>query len=500
MPFAQVHYPFENQDWFEHHYPGDFIVEYIGQTRGWFYTLHVLATALFDRPAFSNCVSHGIVLGDDGRKMSKSLRNYPDPTAIFDSHGADAMRWYLLSSTILRGADLAVTEQGIRDTVRQVLLPLWNAWYFLGLYAGAADTVGKVDSSSTNVLDRYVLAKARTLVTDVTASMDAYDLFSACGQVRSFFDVLTNWYIRRSRDRFWEGDQAAIDTLHTVLGVVCRLAAPLLPLTSEAVYRGLTGERSVHLAEWPNPDELPADDDLVATMDRVRDVCSATLSVRKAHGRRVRLPLTSLTVAVPGAASLREFADLIADEVNVKDVRLTDDVASLASSVLQVVPAVVGPRLGGQTQQVIKAVKAGDWHREGDDVVAGGITLHPGEFSLRLVASGDAASTALDGGDGVVVLDVDVTPELEAEGMARDLVRLVQQARRDAGLAVSDRIELVLGVPESLRRQIAPHLDTVAGETLAVSVSFGDASAAGVTTTLGDDEITIAVARRSVDG
>jgi isoleucyl-tRNA synthetase len=497
MPFAQVHYPFENTEWFEHHYPGDFIVEYIGQTRGWFYTLHVLATALFDRPAFSNCVSHGIVLGDDGRKMSKSLRNYPDPTAIFDSYGADAMRWYLLSSTILRGSDLAVTEQGMRDTVRQVLLPLWNAWYFLGLYANADDKVGSIDTSSTNVLDRYVLAKARTLVAGVTDAMDAYDLFSACGQIRSFFDVLTNWYIRRSRDRFWEGEQAAIDTLHTVLEVVCRLAAPLLPLTAEAVYKGLTGERSVHLTSWPTVDELPADDGLVVTMDLVRDVCSATLSVRKAEGRRVRLPLASLTVAVPGAASMASFVDLIADEVNVKSVQLTEDVASLATSVLQVVPAVVGPRLGGQTQQVIKAVKTGDWHHDGENVVAGGVTLLPGEFTVKLVASGDAASAALEGGDGVVVLDIEVTPELEAEGLSRDLVRLVQQARRDAGFAVSDRIALTLGVPEFVRRQLAPFIDNVAAETLATSVTWGEAVASATVTsgTLGEDEVSIGVVR-----
>ncbi len=189
MPFAQVHYPFENADWFESHYPGDFIVEYIGQTRGWFYTLHVLATALFDRPAFRTCVSHGIVLGDDGVKMSKSLRNYPDPMEVFDSNGADAMRWYLLSSPILRGTDFSVTAAGLRDTARQVLLPLWNAWYFLTLYANAAGVHGQVRDGverpfSTNVLDRYVLAKTRDLVEDVTRAMEAYDLFGACAAVR----------------------------------------------------------------------------------------------------------------------------------------------------------------------------------------------------------------------------------------------------------------------------------------------------------------------------
>ena len=226
MPFAQVHYPFENEDWFEHHYPGDFIVEYIGQTRGWFYTLHVLATALFDRPAFANCVSHGNVLGDDGRKMSKSLNNYPDPREMFDTHGADAMRWHLLSSAILRGGDGMVTEEGMRDTVRHVLLPLWNSWYFLTLYANAAGYQGVVRTDSTNVLDRYVLAKTRALVADMTEALDAYDLFGACQIVRDHLDVLTNWYVRRSRDRFWAGDHDAIDTMHTVLSVLVRVAAP----------------------------------------------------------------------------------------------------------------------------------------------------------------------------------------------------------------------------------------------------------------------------------
>ena len=472
MPFAQVHYPFENREWFDAHYPGDFIVEYIGQTRGWFYTLHVLATALFDRPSFTTCVSHGIVLGDDGMKMSKSRQNYPDPMTVFDTHGSDAMRWYLLSSPILRGTDLAVTEDGIRDTVRHVLLPIWNTWYFLALYATAEQTHGTFRIDATHVLDRYILAKTHDLVAEVTVQMDAYDLFAACGSVRTFLDVLTNWYVRRSRDRFWSGDQDAIDTLHTVLSVLCRVAAPLLPLTTEAVYRGLTGERSVHLTDFPDADSLPADAGLVDTMDLARDVCSSTLRVRKAHQRRVRLPLASVTVAVPGAERLVAFIGLIADEVNVKHVSLTDDVASVATHELQVIPAVVGPRLGAATQQVIKAVKAGDWHREGDDVVAGGIALHPGEFQLKLVVAGGGASTSLSGGTGVIVLDTEVTPELEAEGVARDLVRLVQQARREAGLQVSDRIALSLGVPESVRRQLSAHQRFLANETLATSVSF----------------------------
>ena len=251
MPFAQVHYPFENAEWFEHHYPGDFIVEYIGQTRGWFYTLHVLATALFDRPSFSTCMAHGIVLGSDGQKMSKSLRNYPDPYEMFDTYGSDAMRWFLMSSAILRGSDLVVTEQGIRDAVRQVVLPLWNAWYFFSLYANAEQYEARFRSDAEGTLDRYLLAKVHDLVADATTQMDAYDLFGATATIRSFLDVLTNWYIRRSRDRFWDGDADAFDTLYTALDVLTRVAAPLLPLVTEEIYRGLTGERSVHLTDWP---------------------------------------------------------------------------------------------------------------------------------------------------------------------------------------------------------------------------------------------------------
>jgi isoleucyl-tRNA synthetase len=472
MPFAQVHYPFENREWFENHYPGDFIVEYIGQTRGWFYTLHVLATALFDRPSFISCVSHGIVLGDDGAKMSKSLRNYPDPMGVFDSHGADAMRWYLLSSPILRGGDFSVTDVGMRDTVRQVLLPLWNSYYFLSLYANAEGKSGKVRTDSQNVLDQYVLSKLADTVDNVSASMDTYDLFAACQTIRTFLDVLTNWYIRRSRDRFWAGDQDAIDTLHTVLDYVTKIAAPLLPLITDEIGTGLNGADapSVHLADWPTSAALPRNSALVESMDMVRDVCSSALSVRKAHSRRVRLPLASLTVASPHASALQNFLDIVKDEVNVREVLLTANVDAVASHELQVVPAVVGPRLGPNTQKVIVAVKKGEWTQEGETILVAGETLQPGEYALKLVTKSDSASAPLPGGAGVVLLDITLTPELEAEGLARDVVRAVQQARRDADLNVSDRIVLTLGVDAAVQAQLAPHEGLIAGETLAVEV------------------------------
>ncbi|GAA5114287.1 isoleucine--tRNA ligase [Haloechinothrix salitolerans] len=474
MPFAQVHYPFENADWFEHHYPGDFIVEYNGQTRGWFYTLHVLATALFDRPAFRNCVVHGIVLGDDGQKMSKSLKNYPDVNEVFARDGADAMRWFLMASPILRGGDLIVTERGIRDAVRQAVLPLWNSYYFLALYANAEGVEGKVRTDSTHVLDRYILAKTNELVTDVESAMDAYDIAGACGTVRDFLEVLTNWYVRRSRDRFWAGEPDAIDTLHTVLEVTCRVVAPLLPLTAEAVWRGLTGGRSVHLADWPHIDELPSDSALVSAMDRVRQVASCALALRKANTLRVRLPLSRLLVAAEDADRLRDFADIIRDEVNVKAVELTTDVAEHGGFEIVVNARAAGPRLGKDVQRVIKAVKAGEWSTTPEGgVVAAGIELREGEYDRKLVSKDPGAAEALPGGSGLVILDTDVTPELAAEGIARDLLRVVQQARRDAGLDVSDRITLTVDAPGEVVAAAKAHERFLASEALAHEVSYG---------------------------
>ncbi|HEY8533436.1 MAG TPA: isoleucine--tRNA ligase [Micromonospora sp.] len=487
MPFAQVHYPFENREWFEHHYPGDFIVEYIGQTRGWFYTMHVLATALFDRPAFRTCVSHGILLGADGRKMSKSLRNYPDVYEVFDTYGSDAMRWMLMSSPVLRGGDMPVTEEAIRDAVRQVLLPLWNVWYFFSLYANAEGYEARRRTDSPHLLDRYVLAKTNELIARLTEQMDAYDISGACGTVRTYLDALTNWYIRRSRDRFWNGDRDAFDTLYTVLEALCRAVAPLLPLTTEEIWRGLTGERSVHLTDWPNAEDFPADAELVAAMDAVRDVCSAALSLRKTKGLRVRLPLPALTIATADVERLRPFADLIADEVNVKSVEFTDDISRYSKQVLTVVPRVLGPRIGGQVQAVIKAVKAGEWSLVDGAPVAAGVTLREGEYELRMVAA-DAEHTApLPDNAGVVVLDTAVTPELVAEGLARDVVRVVQQARRAADFHISDRITVALSAGPEVVAAVRAHEDFVAREVLAESISF-DGPAEGFEGEVGDGE------------
>jgi isoleucyl-tRNA synthetase len=486
MPFAQVHYPFENQDWFETHAPADFVVEYIGQTRGWFYVMHALSTALFDRPAFSNVISHGIVLGSDGQKMSKSLRNYPDVSEVFDRDGADAMRWFLLSSSVIRGGNLVVTEEGIREGVRQFLLPLWSTYYFFTLYANAADAdgsggagrhvadgyVAKWRTDSTDVLDRYLLAKTRLLVTDVERHLDALDSPLAAAALRDFADVLTNWYVRRSRDRFWAGDDHdAFDTLYTVLETVTRVAAPLAPLVSEEIWKGLTGGRSVHLTDWPDASAFPADDALVEAMDAVRDIASSGLALRKSTGLRVRLPLARLTVVAPDPAALEPFAAILRDELNVKSVVLTPlSEESLGdygvTRRLTVNARAAGPRIGKQVQQVIPAAKKGDWQPSGENVVVGGVELLPGEFTLELAVADPSAAIGFVGDGGFVLLDTATTAELEAEGLARDVVRAVQQARKNAGLDVGDRITTTLGLDDPGADAVETHRDLIQAETL----------------------------------
>ena len=498
MPFAQVHYPFENREWFEEHFPADFIVEYINQTRGWFYTLHVLATALFDRPAFENVICHGILLAEDGTKLSKKLRNYTEPPVIFDNQGSDALRWYLMSSTIVRGGDLRISDSGIDDVVRQVLLPTWNAYGFFTLYANVDGHRATMRSDSGHLLDRYLLAKTSMLVEAVADHMDAYDLPGATQEIQGFIDALNNWYIRRSRDRFWskstvtdDADKRdAYDTLYTVLVTFCRVAAPLLPMVSEEIHTALTGGSSVHLADWPDTGDLPSDPTLVARMDRLRDVASTTLRLREDHGLRVRLPLSSLIVAGADSESLADLVDLLVDEVNVKSVVLTDDLADHARFVMRPDGSALGPRLGGDVQAVFGAARSGSYelHEDGTATVAGHL-LQPDEFTLGVESPEGVTAAALGSGDAVVVLDTEVTEDLSREGLARDVVRQVQQARRDADLVVTDRIRLVLDGDDALLDAVRVHEDHVAGQVLATELVYepvdGDSDGAVVATVEG---------------
>ena len=493
MPYAQVHYPFENQEWFESHYPGDFIVEYIGQTRGWFYTLHVLATALFDRPAFTNVVSHGIVLGDDGRKMSKSLRNYPDVNGVFDTYGSDAMRWFLMSSPVVRGGNLMVTDTGIRDTVRQVLLPIWNTYYFFTLYAGAANGGKGYEAKAWNLndeaavsglskMDRYLLAHTRSLAADVKVDLDCYDIAKACEHVRDYLDVLTNWYVRTQRQRFWDEDSAAFNTLYTALVRLSEIAAPLLPLLSEEIWRGLTGGESVHLACFPVISDLVADDALVSAMDEVRDVVSTAHALRKNHHLRVRQPLAGMTIVSEQAGALGQFAELVAFEVNVKDVHFqTPEESGLRANIeLSLNPRAFAPELRKLTSSLFKAQKSGEWtvNEDGSCVFA---TVQLDGQPVVLTGEQFLVTTTVDAEEGqaadvmsngtVVLLDTELTAELEAEGYARDVIRAVQDERKNAGLHIADRITLNLVVPTDRVDAVNAHTEMIAHETLALHVN-----------------------------
>ncbi|MGO1770347.1 MAG: isoleucine--tRNA ligase [Microbacterium sp.] len=497
MPFAQVHYPFENKDWFDSHAPADFIVEYIGQTRGWFYVMHVLSTALFSRPAFTGVSCHGIVLGSDGQKMSKSLRNYPDVSEVFDRDGSDAMRWFLMSSSVLRGGNLVVTEEGIRSGVREFLLPLWSSWYFFATYANAAGCTAERSVASEDVLDRYILALLGDLVRDVAADLERLDSTTATARLRDFAEVLTNWYIRRSRDRFWLGvdddprSREAFDTLHTVLETLTRVAAPLLPLVTERVWQGLTGGRSIHLTDWPDATEFPAADDIRRAMDAAREISSIGNALRKKDRLRVRLPLARLTVVSPVASALAGYEEILRDELNVKAielVELTDEAAGAygISRRLSVNARAAGPRLGKDVQAVIRAAREGDWSEQDGVVTAGGIALEPQEYELAMETSGrpEGESLAIIPSGGFVLLDTRTTPELEAEGVARDAIRVVQDARKKADLDVSDRIVLGLTVSPEHADALRTHAELIAGETLAVAIVVdaaddADALAAG---------------------
>ncbi len=480
MPYAQVHYPFENREWFEKHFPADFIVEYVAQTRGWFYTLMVLSTALFDRPPFETCICHGVILHASGKKLSKRLRNYTDPLEVMETRGSDALRWYLVASPVLRGLDLRLEEKAITDVVRSVLNPFWNAYSFFCLYANIDGVEAVFRTDANGMLDRYILAKTHELVAVVTERMDGYDLGGACDEVLGFLDALTNWYVRRSRERFWaagfdDDKRDAYDTLYTVLVTLARTTAPLLPLVSDSIYRGLTGEASVHLSDWPDVDALPSDPSLVARMDRVRDACSAARTLREREGIRVRQPLASLTLAGPGTAGLADFEPLLRDEVNVKSVKLAESIDQWATFQLQVNARILGPRLGGSMKEVLGAAKRGEWKRDAEGrITVRDQVLEDGEYQLLLKPKPGVACEPLSTHDAIAVLDLELSDVLVQEGIARDVVRGVQQARKDAGLHVSDRIRLALALPEGWKPAVDRFRDWIAEQTLATQVEISE--------------------------
>jgi isoleucyl-tRNA synthetase len=491
MPFAQVHYPFENKGWFETHFPADFITEYVGQTRGWFNTLIMLSTALFDKPPFKNCICHGVVLDSEtGFKYSKRLKNYKDPMEVMDKFGADALRWLMIASPVMRGQDISVDPEGkfIRDIVRLAIKPIWNAYNFFCLYANADGIKAEFNIHSKDVMDRYILAKCRQSVETITKALDAYDTPQATEAVMQFFEALNNWYIRRNKDRFWKEEQdgdkrAAYNTLYSVLVVMCRAAAPLLPLTLEEIFKSLSGEKSVHLADWPDVSQFPDDETLMVLMDMVRDICNSAHAIRNRINIRVRQPLASLHVVGAAAANIAlnpQFGieDILKDEINVKQITRAEvkDIVKYADYKPQINFPVLGKRLPDKIKQIIPAAKKGDWNAVNGKLEIAGAILEKNEFSILLEPKPEYKdrASAIPSNDTLVILDTNITPALEAEGYARDLVRLIQQARKDAGLQVNDRIHLRLRLSPKIADALHTHAAYISEQVLAASVSEGD--------------------------
>ena len=476
MPYAQVHYPFENKEWFENHFPADFIVEAMDQTRGWFYTLTVLSTALHNRPAFKNCVCTGLLMAEGGQKLSKRLKNYPDPNDILNTIGSDALRWFLISSPVLKGGNLAVDKEGkeIAKATRKALIPFWNAYYFFTLYANAEGIEAKEISKSNDVLDNYILAKLKTLVTNVKSDMETYEIARACTEIEDFLEILNNWYIRRSRARFWSGeDLSAFNTLYTVLVNVAKIAAPLMPFMSEFVYRGLKNSESVHLADTPVLNDIESNDSLIKQMDMVRAISSVAKAIREEHRLRNRLPLKSMIIAGDNADSLVGFVEALKDEVNVKNIELKSDIKDVAGRFLYLKTPLIGKILGAYMKDIMAKSKTNEWSQNEDGTLAiAGQILFAEEYELRLVINEGMSGSALPDNTAVVILDTEIDENLEKEGIARDFVRMIQALRKTKDFDISDRIKLAYSSDNAtVKNAISEYADYIKEQVLALEIT-----------------------------
>lgn len=493
MPYAQLHYPFENKHKFEEHSAADFIVEYTAQTRGWFYTLIVLSTALFDKPPFLNVICHGVILDEKGHKLSKRLKNYPDPLELFAKFGSDPLRFMMASSAIMRGHELLIDKDGqmVKDVVRLTMKPVWNAYNFFTLYANADGIRAQEVTDSDNLMDKYILSKLAHTLEGIDKALSNFDLPSATASFESFFEVLNNWYIRRNRLRFWRSEQdrdkiSAYNTLYTVLVNLCKAGASLMPLSLEHIYQGLINngtyraEDSVHLTYYPDYAVFHTHEQLVLEMDKVQEICTAALHIRNKENVRVRQPLSKLTIIGRGLEVLQNFQSLIKDEVNVKEVEFNNDIHKFAELKLQLNFKELGKRVPEKIKEFIAANKKSLWERDGDDVIICGERLQGEEFELRLEAFDKASTMALAKNDALVMLDITMTEELELEGMARDLVRVIQQARKDAGLDITDRIIVEISVIGKMVQAIQNNMSYIKEQVLANEIKFEDNPSPGL--------------------
>ncbi len=468
--------------------PANFIAEGLDQTRGWFYTLHVLSCGIFDKPAFENCIVNGIVLAEDGHKMSKSKKNYPDPAIIFNSCGADAMRFYLMNSPVVLADDLRFSEHGVNEVLRNVLLPLWNSYSFFITYANAdgwkaneEDTRGSKLNKIDNPLDIWVLSELEILKKEVSEQMEVYNLSKASTPFVKFIVNLTNWYIRRSRRRFWdkfgeghdEDKKNAYKTLYYVLIETCKLLAPFCPFITENMYQNLIQNliptHSIHHCDWPELIKNRIDEKLSKEVDVVQDIISLGLSLRKSTKIKVRQPLQKAIVAMSKGADISDHMEVIKEELNIKEIDFLEKPEELAE--LQVRPnaKLLGPRFGGKVQEIIKSAKSGDFvkNEDGSYLVCGEI-LSSEEIEVSYV--GKEGKEVASGKGIVITFDFEITEDLRLEGEARDIVRAIQEMRKDADYNVSDRIIIeITGADEVIER----FNDYILGETLG---EFGDVS------------------------
>ncbi|MDO8648834.1 MAG: class I tRNA ligase family protein [Candidatus Peregrinibacteria bacterium] len=515
MPYAQSHYPFESgqlsagsgqrkgqnslltadRSPLPAGFPADFIAEGIDQTRGWFYTLTVLAAALFKKPAFYHCVVNGTVLAEDGRKMSKRLKNYPEPLEVVEKHGADAVRFALMSSPAVRAEDLRFSATVVEETVRSVLLPLWNTAAFFVTYANEAKfEPTETRTHSTHALDLWILAEVQDLVNRMTEQLDNYDLSATCAELHDTIDALTNWYVRLSRRRFagkssindaegtvgdaHEEDQhAALTTLHDVLLTISQLLAPFCPFITEALYLNLVPEDhgSVHLTDWPEVRKLTAQEMALLEKTRLlRSIVSLGMQIRAEQRIKARYPLAKAQIALPKTMRKNCILEphelaLLKDELNVKDLEFVDDASALAEAFVQVNARKVGPRLGAQVQEIIAAGKRGDYAEEADgSILILEQRLSPDEAEI-VYRGKEGANVRADRGI-VVSLDTTLTDALKREGEARDLIRAIQVLRKEAGLSVGDRITLTI---EGAKEILADFGELIARETHATLGAAG---------------------------
>lgn len=471
MPWASLHYPFENVDKFNATFPADYIIEGQDQTRGWFYALMVLATALFDKPAFMAVSANGMVVDENKKKFSKSLRNFVNPADQIEQYGADAVRLYILGSNFMKAEPVPVDKEGkvFVESTKTIQTPLWNAYHFFTLYANAGNITAHEMTNPTNPLDKYILAELNMLTDIVRDALNEYKPDVAVKEFVRFLDVLNNWYIRRGRARFWDEEQAAFDTLYTVLTRFCRVLAPFAPFVSEYIYTNLTGDESVHLTSFPETDAV--DTKIVDDMRRVQSIVSTGKQLREQYKLRNRLPLNSLTVA---GANMPEYADIIQDELNVKSVVFRETFDDVADSFVYLITPKIGARLGGALRDIIPAVKRGDYELSGDKLIAAGHELNADEFEMRLNMRDGVSGAALPDNTAVVVLDTDVNSELVAEGLANDALRFIQDTRKAANLDVSDRIVLTYSADPALANALENHKKRIMHEALIVEMVAGD--------------------------